>query len=348
MIPYENPAESRLTEPKKLITVTLNPSLDRTMTAHYLSPGYHNRTTDSTRLDPAGRGVSISRALHALGVPTHALILVGSDPNGRAYEAMMSEEHFPMTILRRAGRTRSNITIIDTGHKHETVLREDSDTISRADRRLVSDTLIELITPGDTVVFAGTLPDGARPDTYALLTSLAQAAGASVAINAGGGEALAQSIQARPMLIYVTQRQLEGLFNIPVRAYGDVLSCASKLREQRVQRVLVALQEAEQAFLVSESGAWMVRWPAKTGTHSGRAEALIAGYLAGRANQRPYAESLRLGGAMAAYTVSQVGHEFGSLRDVETLVGEVEVVPVEQIDPLAQPAAAEPSISGQD
>jgi 1-phosphofructokinase len=335
MEPIETLIEQSV-EPKKVITVTLNPSLDRTVTTHYLSPGYHNRATDTTRLDPAGRGVSISRALHALGVPTHAVILLGYDPNGRAYEALLSTERFPMTILRREGSTRSNIIVVDTGHNQETMLLEDCDTITRADRRMVSDALVNLIKPGDSVVFAGSLPGGVRADTYAMLTSLAQGAGAAVAINAGGGEALDQSIQARPMLIYVTQRQLEGLFNMPVRAYSDVLYCADRLCERRVRRVLIAMEESDQAFLKTETGAWITHWPQVTGTHSGHAEALIAGYLAGRLSGRPFDEALYLGGAMAAYTVSQVGHEFGTLRDIESVVDGVNVIPADEIDLMAQ------------
>ncbi len=79
------PSETSHTQ-KKVITVTLNPSLDRTVTTHFLALGYHNRTTATTRLDPAGRGVSVSRALHALGVETHAVVVLGHDANGRAYE----------------------------------------------------------------------------------------------------------------------------------------------------------------------------------------------------------------------------------------------------------------------
>ena len=164
----------------------------------------------------------------------------------------------------------------------------------------------------------------------------------AVAINAGGGEALEQSIQARPMLIYITQAQLERLFNIPVRAYSDVVYCATRLRERRVRRVLIAMEESDQAFLMTETGAWVARWPQVTGTHSGHAEALIAGYLAGRLNKRTFYEALHLGAAMAAYTVSQVGHEFGTLRDVESVVGDVEVVSAEEIDQMAQPSSAPP------
>ncbi len=323
---------------KKVITVTLNPSLDRTLTTHFLSLGYHNRTTDTTRLDPAGRGVNVSRALHALGMPTHAIVVVGHDATGRAYQALLAEEQFPITILRREGRTRSNISILDTGHGHQTIILEESGELARADRQAVANALIELIETGDTVVFAGSLPPGARSDSYAVLTSLAEAKGGAVAINAGGGEPLLRAIRARPRLLYLTQTQAEGLFNFPVRAYEDVLYCAHQLQEQGAPRVLIAMEKPEGAFLVTEAGAWMASWPEISGTRSGRAEALIAGYLAGRLQRLSFEESLRLGAAAAAYTVSQVGHEFGTRRDIEDNLEQVTVV---SSDDLPQSADAQ-------
>ena len=321
----ETPNEAARRE-KKVVTVTLNPSLDRTLTTHFLSLGYHNRTTETTRLDPAGRGVDVSRALHSLGVPTHAIILVGHDATGRAYQALLTEEQFPITILRREGRTRSNISILDTGHNNQTVILEECGELTRADRQAVANALIESIEPGDTVVFAGSLPPGARNDTYALLTSLAEAKGAAVAVNAGGGEPLLMALRARPRLLYLTQTQAEGLFNFPVRAYEDVLYCARQLQEQGATRVLIAMEKPQGAFLVAETGAWMATWPEISGTRSGRAEALIAGYLAARFQQRPFDEALKLGAAAAAYTVSQVGHEFGTMRDIEECMAQVTVV----------------------
>jgi 1-phosphofructokinase len=316
---------------KKIITVTLNPSLDRTLTTHFLSLGYHNRTTDTTRLDPAGRGVNVSRALQSIGVPTHAIVLVGHDATGRAYQALLAEEQFPITILRREGRTRSNISILDTGHNHQTIILEECGEMTRADRQAVANTLIELTEPGDTVVFAGSLPPGARDDTYALLTSLAQTKGAAVAVNAGGGEPLLQALRARPMLLYLTQTQAEGLFNFPVRAYEDVLYCAHQLQDQGATRVLVAMEKPEGAFLVTEAGAWMAKWPEISGTRSGRAEALIAEYLAARLQRRPFEEALRLAAAATAFTISQVGHEFGTMRDIEQYLEQVTVISTDHL-----------------
>ena len=317
--------QSEQTEPQKVITVTLNPSLDRTLTTHFLSLGYHNRVTDSTRLDPAGRGVGISRALHALGVPTHAIILIGTDPTGRAYETLLVEEEFPITLLRRGGKTRSNIHLVDTGHDHHTVILDESDGVTRVDRATVANMLLDVVNKGDTVVFGGNLPGQVRPDHYAALTSLVQTRGGAVAINAGGGLPLEKSIQARPLLVYLTQTQAEGLFNTPVRVYEDVIYFAEKVRSRGVRRVLIVMEQTEEAFLVTEDGVWMAEWPEISGNQTGRAEALIAGYLAGRLRHLSFEISLQLGAVMAAYTISQVGNEFATVRQASEQVDDVTV-----------------------
>ena len=115
---------------QKVITVTLNPSLDRTLVTHYLSVGYHNRTSETTRLDPAGRGVSIARALKHLGITTHSVIGLGDDATGYAYQALIAKEQLPVTFIQRNGLTRSNVVILDTGNQTETSLIEESAGIS--------------------------------------------------------------------------------------------------------------------------------------------------------------------------------------------------------------------------
>jgi 1-phosphofructokinase len=325
-----------MNEPKaqpKVITVTLNPSLDRTVPTHFLALGYENRTREATRLDPAGRGIGIARALHQLGVPTHALLLIGHDATGRAYQALIAEEQFPISILRRDGLTRSGIIIQDSGHESETSIWEDSDGVTHDDLQQVADTLIQLIHQGDKVVFAGSLPSGVSTDTYAWFADVVQSAGARVAINAGGGEALQLALKAKPAWVYLTQLQVEHLFNFPVRAQEDVIHCAQKLRDEGAATVLIAMSQTNETILVADNGILTASWPDEiTGTHSGKAEAMIAGYLAGRFKELSREEALSLSAASAIYTESQMGHEFGTLKDMQEHTEKVDVRSTEEVD----------------
>ncbi len=318
----------------KVVTVTLNPSLDRTLITQFLAIGNHNRVREDTRLDPAGRGMSISRALHSLDIPTHAILLIGNDPIGRAYQSLLVEEQFPVTVLRRDGQTRSDTIILDTGHKNETRIIEESTGVTHEDLENVIKAMKAIIEPGDRVVFAGSLPGDLPVETYTELIRVAHEDGGHVAINAGGGDPLSRSLEARPELIYLTQNQAEAIFNYPVRAYADVVTCAQYLRERGAGKVIITLSDAASAVLVTNDGSWQVDLPdvGLVGTRSGHAEAMIAGYLAGRVNEQSPEESLGLGAAASAFTQSQVGHEYGSMKDVEEISEQVNVTPVEGDD----------------
>src|SRR3954463_15611053 len=56
---------------RMIVTLTLNPSLDRTIEVERLVRGTMTRAT-SARLDPGGKGVNVSRAPLANGVPSGA------------------------------------------------------------------------------------------------------------------------------------------------------------------------------------------------------------------------------------------------------------------------------------
>ncbi len=306
----------------RIITITLNPSLDRSIVTHYLSTGYHNQTEEATRLDPSGAGLDISRALSKLSCDTKAIILLGNDATATAYKALVADEHFEITTITKPGPTRSNTIILDTWTHEETQITEPSANFQPSDLELVSKEIERSVEKGDFVVLAGLLPFGAPPDTYASLMRIARDNSASVAVIASG-QVLTNALKEKPDLIVMTRLELEGYFNFPVREMDDIIACARKLQEKGAGKVLVEMRSKSNAILVSMDGVYDVSFhEADEGTSSGVWEALIAGYLAGRASQQPLETALALGAAAANFTASQVGHEFGSLREVRDLAME--------------------------
>lgn len=309
----------------KVITVTLTPSLDRTLVTSYLAVGYHNLTQETTRLDPAGQGVNITRALYRLNVPTHGIVLIGDDATGRAYQALIQEEYFEATTIRVQGRTRSNTIILDTGNETETQIIEESAEISDKDLTHIETAVNNLILPGDIVVLAGLLPNGVSPDTYQRLTTIARQAGAEVAAVIAG-EPLQRALYARPELVALTQNEMEAFFNYPVRAPEDVLGSARKLCQEGASKVLVILEGDGAVVLVSNEDAWLVELPSpEKGTTSGVWDALIAGFVMARLAKRTDREALQMGAGAAAFAASQVGSEFGSPEQILDYLDQISV-----------------------
>lgn len=309
---------------KKIVTVTLNPSLDRTLITHYLSLGYHNHVSDTTRLHPAGRGVNIARGLHSLGIPTHAIVVLADDPNGAAYRRLLQQESLAASFVVYQGSTRSNVTILDTGNQQETHLVEHSSGLTPEVVSAVGDALEEQAGEGDFVVFAGSLPDDSPADTYGRMVQRMREHGASVVVSVTP-EAQDKAITAIPDLLAVTQEELERYFNHPVRTQEDILYCGKKLLETGIEQVLVIWPERH-VMLVTAQGSWDMAYPEEiTGTHAGVKEAVLAGYLAGKAEGYPMPRALELAGAAAVYTSGQIGSEFGSLEEIDALTNGVTV-----------------------
>lgn len=315
---------------QRIITVTLNPSLDRTLITHYFHPGYHNNTTGTSRLDAAGAGLNISQALYSLGCNTHALVLLGNDATGKAYQVLLDDKSFPITAITTDGQTRSNTIIIDTGTGEETQITEEASIINQEDITLTANILKANITKYDQLVLAGDLPENAEVDTYAWLTKTANDLGAQV-ILACSGESLRMALPAKPHLIAISQDKLEPFFNIPIRDARDVMIFANKLREMGAENVLVWMMESNKTLLVAENDQWMVSIPeTDEGTSSGVWSSFLAGFLAGNYSQKGLKDSVLLGASSALYTASHIGHQFGDLYEISTYLDQIAIETIEK------------------
>ncbi|NDJ54105.1 MAG: hypothetical protein GYB68_13625 [Chloroflexi bacterium] len=320
-----------MTDAKKIITLTLDPSLDRTLATHYLAVGYHNQTEAQTSLHPAGKSVNIARAINQLGVYTHAIIVLGEDATGRAYQLLVQEEGYQVSIIRRPGYTRSNTIILDTGNQNETQITEAVAAITQATLEEVSKTLKGQLNPDDWVVYAGAMPEGTETHVYSWLTETAQSAGANVTVAEVGG-ALSDVLTARPNR--VAMRRLEGAadFNYPVRTLGDLYGCGQALIKDGAQHVLMIMRPTNEAILLTGSEDWHLQLPElDSGTQSGLWDTVLAGYLTGRINQQDHRDALATAAAAAHFFSEQVGHVFGSLEDIAPYREAAQVRPVDEV-----------------
>lgn len=315
----------------KIITVTLNPTLDRTLFVHHLAEGYTNTVTEQTRLDPAGRGINLSRALAEIEVATHAMLLLGTDAIGKAYEALLNGERFPSTLIRRNGLTRSNTIILDSGTRHETQIIEESVNLSddTDDVRIITERLLDILQEGDTVCLSGVLPRGIPVDLFARVTAQVAEAGGKVVL-AADGISLEIGVRANPDIVAIRSVELESFFNYPVRTLEDVIFSSRKLSERSDgSMVLVAQQELEFGLILDDHTGWVAEMPPtpedSEGTTSGVHDAFLAGFLAHYRQSDDMPRALQVAMAAATYTRRRPGNEFATSDELDALIEQVEV-----------------------
>jgi hypothetical protein len=92
-----------------IITVTPNPSVDRTVFLDDVVLGSVNRSRRS-RSEPSGKGVNVALALHAHDVPTRALVTAGGSV-GAQLQQMLTNAGLHTVVVPIAGEIRSNISL---------------------------------------------------------------------------------------------------------------------------------------------------------------------------------------------------------------------------------------------
>lgn len=285
---------------ERVLTVTPNPSVDRTLELAALERGAVLRAT-STRIDPGGKGVNVTRALVANGHDSLAVLPLGG-ADGELLRRLLTEEATPHRAVPAGAPTRTNIT-----------LREPDGTVTKVNApgaRLDPPSLAALVAevvdalPGAAwLVLCGSLPAGAPVDLYATLTEEGHAAGVKVAVDASGPP-LAAALAARPDLLKPNLGELAELVGRALRSTGDAVAAAAEVHRAGAGTVLVSLG-ADGALLVDGAHP-MLAVPAAVDVQSdvGAGDALLAGFLSAGASGP---EALRTAVAWGAAAVALPG-----------------------------------------
>ncbi|MFB4294125.1 1-phosphofructokinase [Nonomuraea sp. ATR24] len=277
-----------------ILTLTLNPSLDRTIEIGALARGAVIRAA-AARLDPGGKGVNVSRALLANAVASRAVVPFGGD-EGRQLVRLLGQEGLDMVTVPVAGRTRSNVTLAEPDGT-VTKVNEPGTALSPAELDTVADAVLAAAHEADWVVASGSLPPRVPDDVYARLCRRFAGAGIHVAVDTSGA-ALARALGAAPALVKPNLEELAAATGRALRCLGDVVEAAGELRAAGARTVLASLG-ADGAVLVEDGGIWYGE-AAVAGPRSavGAGDAMLAGFLAaGARGERALVEALAWGAA---------------------------------------------------
>lgn len=232
-----------------IVTFTVNPSLDRTLHVERLERGAVLRT-DEPVMEPGGKGVNVSRALVANGIPSVAVLPVAGG-EGAEMSRLLDLAGVPARFVPVSGRTRSNITVTEADGT-VTKLNEPGPSLSDADLAVLGEVLAAATAPGDWVVVSGSMPPGLTAERLHALLAAATSRGAHLAIDSSG-DALVASLAARPRLIKPNRTELSELSGRELGSIADVVSAAEAVRARGVELVLVSLG-ADGAVLVGPAG----------------------------------------------------------------------------------------------
>jgi 1-phosphofructokinase len=305
-----------------IITVTLNPAMDRTVVVDELVLGEVNRVREA-RSDPGGKGINVSRVLRELGRPSLAMGFVAG-ALGRFIEASLNEIGIEDDFIHTPGQTRTNHSIVEVNEARQTSLNEPGPT---TDAHWVAELMARLrerLQEGDWVVLAGSVPPGVPENIYAELSALINEHKARPVLDADDA-LLALGVAARPCLVKPNLRELERLIGRPLGKEEEIVGAARQLHEAGISYVVVSMG-ANGAVAVGPGETlrgYVPRVEAKSPVGAG--DSLVAGVLLRLADGEGLAAGLQLGMAAGAATALTPGTMLCRKEDVERLLPLVRV-----------------------
>lgn len=235
-----------------IVTVTLNPALDKTVVIPDFRAGQVNRVA-SSRVDPGGKGVNVSKVLMSLGEASIAAGLCGGHA-GRQLLDGLERLGIPTAFEYGPAETRTNLKITTGPGGETTDVNEPGAPVTPQQLQALEARLDALTGLGDMIVLAGSLPPGVPADYYAGLTRRQHMRGVRVAVDTSGAP-LRQAALAAPDLLKPNLEELEQLTGNHPESDAAILDACRPLLARGTALVAVTLG-GEGAVLVSRGGAW--------------------------------------------------------------------------------------------
>ncbi len=220
-----------------VLTVTLNPAVDKTYTVGELITGHVNRMRSVMNI-AGGKGVNVTKILRQYDVPVCATGFLGGYA-GHLIEDRLKEKQVDCRFEWVDGETRSNMNVLaDNGFVTE--LLEPGPDISREALSKFLERYDSLLPDCEMVVLSGSLASGIPEDFYGNLIARAKRQDIRVVLDTSG-EALRKGLMAKPYMVKPNQKELEYVIGHRLWDREEVIEAANMLVHNGIQRVVVSM-----------------------------------------------------------------------------------------------------------
>ncbi len=309
-------------EKSRIVTVTLNPAIDRVIVVEKLTVGAHQHGQTVLRV-PGGKGVNVSHALAAMKTPTTATGFLGAD-NRVDFLPLLSNPLITDRFVSMPGRTRENITLADP-EGTDTHIRDRGLAVDDKALDQMCDVLAELSNSQSIVAFSGSIPPGMNGEAFARLVGVCVSGGARVAVDSSG-EAIRAIRDKKLWLLAPNELELVQLLDRNITTRDEQLTAARSLLK-RVEMVLLSCGK-QGAYLLSKNRTYHACAPLPNDwvrNTVGCGDVLLAAFLGGIWGGQSPREALVLAIATAAASAAHPATATWDDYVLEELLPQVEV-----------------------
>ena len=305
-----------------IATVTLNPSLDKTVTVEGLIIDEANRWT-SMRTDPGGKGINVSRVIHELGGETVAYGFMGG-VDGHVLERLLSQQGVPFNFTPIAGDIRSNFIITNLKTRCQTRIDAPGPRISKEELDNLMARITHIEPKPDYLVLAGSVPPGVPDDIYADIIGEAKKQGIKVVLDSDD-DWLKAGVKAQPNVIKPNVHEAAEMLGVRLKNEEAIIQAVRVLVAQGID--IVAISRGKDGLIIANETVILKVTPPEVEVRStvGAGDSAIAGLVMKLSKGAGVEEAARLAAAAGTATALTPGTELCLLEDVEKILPQITI-----------------------
>lgn len=240
-----------------VLTITLNPCIDRSVSVLNLTAGGLNRA-ECTKTEFGGKGINAAMALNNLGGEVACFGMCPGDASAKLNE-YIKKAGIAGAFFTTKGNIRINTKITEKCSGNVTEINEAGEGVSENDITGFSEEYKRLVKNSNVVVISGSAPPGTNDNIYYELVKIAKAEGVKTILDADG-EKLKNGIKALPYAIKPNLYELEQLAGRTLKNENEIALEAEKIVQHGICRVLVTLGD-KGAIFVSKGERFYIKAP---------------------------------------------------------------------------------------
>lgn len=308
-----------------IVTVTMNPAIDKTVDITRLEKGDLNRIK-RVEMDAGGKGVNVSKTIRALGGDSIATGFIGGN-SGIIIKNVLSELGITTDFVMVEGETRTNLKVVEE-KGDVTELNEPGPQVSAGQLEELICRLEGYAAKDTLFVLAGSIPAGVPKDVYRKITERVHEKGAKVLLDADG-ELFSESLKASPDMLKPNRLELERHFKMDYRASEKELAgLGQRLMEGGVSMAAISLGQMGALFLTKDKKYRYQGLKVKAHSTVGAGDAMVAAMAYGWDRKLPLEECIRLCMGVSAGAVTTIGTKPPSRELVDELAAQAELTEI--------------------
>lgn len=306
----------------KIVTITLNPSLDKTILIPELIVGELNRI-DNTLEHAAGKGINISKNFATWGLNSIALGFIGGYV-GNHMKDLLKHDQVETDFVEIKGNTRTNIKVKTTDGKL-TEINEPGPDICNEDVEKLFDKISKHVNSDCIVVISGSAPPSLTPEIYRNIVSFTKELGAYVILDADK-QALREGLKGIPNMIKPNEKEVQWYVESkhPLNEI-KLIEQATAWLNQGIEQIVIS-QGSQGALFVDKDHIYKAdALKVDVASPIGAGDAMVSALIYAKLKGWSFSESCKFAVGASSATVETSGTQPALLEDIVKKVEEVKL-----------------------